>query len=332
MTTVSRGDGDPVLELLYGWQPARVLMVAFELGVFRHLGRRRLTAAALGPRAGLHPIAAARLLDACAATGLLHKSGNRYWNTLAARESLLPSSPWYLGDVVAVAAGLWEQWGHLAEALRAYPKRGRPRRVPDVAREYVLANQARARRVGPQLAQALDLRGRRSLLDLGCGPGTHAELLARRRPGLKVTLLDLPPVLAVAKRALAASPARRRLRFLARDARRDPLGSGYDVALLSAVLHTLGEQDCRRLLAKVYRALAPGGQVAILEELAQDEGTWPPQAAIFSLQMLLSGSAGRAYGAAELEGWLRECGFAQVASRLLPPPAETGLVTGIKPP
>ncbi len=332
MAAASRRDEDPVLELLYGWQPARALMVAWRLNLFGLLGSRRLTAVTLGRKAGLHPTAAQRLLDACAAAGLLHKGGGRYWNTPEAREDLVPTSPRYLGDAIAVADDLWTQWGGLLDALRAYPE-GKGRARPAAAETvlaYVRANGERARRDREQLALSLDLRGRRSLLDMGCGPGTYAEFLVRRTPGLKATLLDLPQVLAEARRELAASPVRRRLRFLARDALRDPLGSGYDVVLVSSVLHTLGERDCRRLLGKAHRALASGGLLAIYEELAQEEGTWPPQAAFFSLQMLLSGAEGRAYSAAELEGWLKERGFGQVRSRLLPPPAEAALVTGVK--
>lgn len=325
---------EPVLDLLYGWQPARALMAAHSLGLFRLLGRRHLGAASLARRAGLHPTATERLLDACVAAGILHKSRGRYWNTQAALDALLPDSPSYLGDAVALADGLWDQWGGLAEAIQAYtPPASRSGPPPSDAalHDYVLANQQRARRDAEPLACALDLRGRRSLLDLGCGPGAYAELLVRRTPGLRATLLDLGPVLAVAKRELASSSVRRRLRFLARDALRDPLGSGYDVVLVSHVLHTLGERHCRALLSRAFDALQPGGLLAVHEGLAQEEGTWPPHTAFFSLQMLLNGQDGRAYSAPELEGWLHDSGFTRVATRLLAPPAETALTTGLKP-
>jgi hypothetical protein len=83
------------------------------------------------------------------------------------------------------------------------------------------------------------------------------------------------------------------------------------------------------LLKRVFEALAPGGTVAIAEFTANNERTGPPNALIFSVNMLVHTTEGDTFTFKEMSDWLREAGFRNV--RLLDAPAPSPLVLATKP-
>ena len=60
------------------------------------------------------------------------------------------------------------------------------------ARAMTAAMDAYARTRGLELAHRLDLEGVRTLLDIGCGPGTYSLALLKQHPALHAILLDDP--------------------------------------------------------------------------------------------------------------------------------------------
>ena len=92
-TDLTPADPTPVLDLLNGFRASKAMFAAAKLGVFDALHGATHTAAELAGKLGLDPDAAARLLDACRALGLLTAHGGRYANTPAADTYLTTASP-----------------------------------------------------------------------------------------------------------------------------------------------------------------------------------------------------------------------------------------------
>src|SRR5437899_12591729 len=65
-------------------------------------------------------------------------------------------------------------------------------------------------------------------------------------------------------------------------------GSGYDIATLGHILHSEGEERSRKLLKKTFRALKPGGVIAIAEWLVNDERTEPAHSLMVARQTLVN--------------------------------------------
>jgi SAM-dependent methyltransferase len=100
--------------------------------------------------------------------------------------------------------------------------------------------------------------GAHSILDLGCGTGRHAVLLAQR--GYDVLGVDRSPAMLVRAMERAAT-AGQGIEFLEGDVRTVDLGRTFDAVLLMfAVLgYQLSDEDVARTIDAVARHLRPGG-------------------------------------------------------------------------
>lgn len=116
----------------------------------------------------------------------------------------------------------------------------------------------------PAIAQLGDVRGR-AVLDLGCGHGMAAVLLARR--GARVTAVDLSGgYLHEARRRAWVNGVR--ADFVQADAERLPFASGsFERIWGNAVLHHL---DLRQAARELWRVLTPGGVAVFCEPWGQN--------------------------------------------------------------
>lgn len=323
-----------MLRAVGSWQPARVLMTANRLRVFAVLGEDALTAEEVAQSCRAHPRSTALLLNACVALGFLRKDGDRYANSPEALETLIPGKPTYIGDRIKHDEWLYGVWAHLERAVRtnrSVRHLAQPPSGAETWKEFSLAMHNLAMRTGPLLAATLDLSGRHQLLDCGGGVGTHAMSLVQRYPGLRATVFDLPETIELAKEVIERSGLANRITIRSGNYFADDLGQGHDVVLLSSVLHSMPPEACRLLLEKCRRSLVGRGWVVVHEILIDPDGTSPPRAALFSLNMLVNTGEGRAYSGEEIMRLMKEAGFAPLEVRNLPPPAYTSLVIGEKP-
>lgn len=309
-------------------------MTANRMGVFPAIGEEALTAEQVAQRCRAHPRSTALLLNACVALGFLRKEGDRYANAPEAVETLIPGKPTYLGDAIKHDEWLWNVWTHLEEAVRTnrpVRQHAQPPAGPEPWQEFSLAMHNWGMRSAPVLAESLDLSERRQLLDCGGGLGTYSIFLARRYPRLRAIVFDLPETIELAEEVIAEFGLADRIATRAGNYFVDDLGEGHDVVLLSAVLHSMGPDACRLLLAKCHRSLVSGGWLVVHEGLIDPEGTSPLRAVLFSLNMLVNTGEGRSYSGQEIMALMRDTGFVPLEARSLPPPLPTSLVIGEKP-
>ena len=82
-----------------------------------------------------------------------------------------------------------------------------------------------------------------------------------------------------------------------------------------------------KLLQKVRASLRDGGRVGVAEFVPNPDRVFsPPEAATFSLVMLVSTERGDAYTFAEFEKMLTEAGFACIEQHPLPPGVATAII------
>lgn len=168
-----------------------------------------------------------------------------------------------------------------------------------------------------------------SVLDLAAGSGVWGIALAQSSPKVQVAAVDWPAVLPVTRKTVARFGLSDRFSFIEGDLLKADFGSGYSVATLGHILHSEGRERSRALLAKTFRALAPGGTIAIAEFLVNPDRTGPMVSLLFAVNMLVNTDNGDTYPFEEIAKWLSEAGF--VDARTLDAPGPSPLILATKP-
>lgn len=197
----------------------------------------------------------------------------------------------------------------------------------DSARRLTLALAGRAKNVAPVLAERVSLAEARVLVDVGGGTGIYSIAWLRRRPQLRAIVWDRPEVLKVASEMAAEYGVADRLECVAGDMFRDPVPRG-DVCLLSNVLHDWDVLQCEDLVQRCAAALPVGGRMLIHDVLLDDALDGPLPVALYSAA-LFSLTEGRAYRAAEFQGWLGAAGL--TPEGIVPTLAHCAVLAATKP-
>jgi predicted O-methyltransferase YrrM len=320
---------DDLLERVRAFWPARIILTAVELGVAGALDGGARTAAEAARRLGTDPRATELLLNALTALGLVVKEGDRFANAPVAREHLVQGAPDCRVSGLMHQAHLWQSWSGLTQVV----KTGRPalreaERSEEAYRDFIRAMHDFGRERAQVLAGALDLSGVRRLLDLGGGPGSYAIAFCARNPGMAAVVFDRPQALGVAREIVRTHGAEDRVDLQAGDFLADDLGAGYDLVLISQIIHSYDAAQNRLLLRKAAAALAPGGTLVLQDFLLDSGRCAPEQAALFAINMLVNTEGGRTYAWEEVEGWLGEVGFRRVERLAIPGPAGVLMAKG----
>lgn len=291
------------------FRASRVLLTANNYRVFDYLKTAK-TADEVARALKTDSRATEILLDALTGLGLLKKITGRYRNAPISNRFLVKGSPYYQGDIIRHADNLWTNWSGLDGVVRT----GRPNHKAHNHDAFIRGMHNLASLKAERVIRAMGLRGVNRVLDLGGGPGTYAIVMAKR--GINVTLFDRPESVETARDIIRRSGLKN-IRFISGDFLSDDIGSGYDLIFVSQVLHSCSKEDIRRVIEKSREALNPRGRLVIQEFYISDDGTYPLESALFSVNMLVNTAAGRCYSPPELKGWLSEAGFRDVRERMI---------------
>ena len=120
-------------------------------------------------------------------------------------------------------------------------------------------------RIHESLLDRADVRGGRSVLEIGCGTGNLLTALARRRPDVDALGIDPDPAALRRARRKAARHGLR-IRYERAFAGELPVpDDSVDRVLSSFMLHHLDERERGRALREVRRVLRPGGQFHVVD-------------------------------------------------------------------
>jgi len=170
------------------------------------------------------------------------------------------------------------------------------------------------------------------VLDVGAGAAPWSIAVARHKPDRHVTAIDLPSVIQVTQRATEAEGVASQYTYLGGDLFVSNLGnSTYDLVLAGNLCHLFDENTNRNLLMKLYQAIVPGGKIAIVDILPNEEMTGPRGAILYGLGLLLRTSLGEAYPFSAYTSWLEETGFDSVECLHLSSLLPLSLITACKP-
>ena len=184
----------------YAFRLPRILFSALDLDVFNAMGHTPWSITRLAKQLKVSLRGMEILCRNLASVGLLNKSSKGYVCSPFTKRYLQQSSPDYREDYIELMHRQWGEWSLLTEAIRT----GRPvdddePDSEDYRRSFSWAMHHRSIEPSQQISKQLPLRGARSFLDLGGGPGTYALAFLKQNPKLEATVMDRPAALDVAK-------------------------------------------------------------------------------------------------------------------------------------
>ena len=147
------------------------------------------------------------------------------------------------------------------------------------------------------------------MLDLGGGAGTYAITFCQTQPGLSAVIFDLPGPLTLAYELVSTAGLTDRISLVVGDFRTATLPRGFDLALLSNILHGQSAETNQQILTEVFTTLEPGGELILRDVLMNEDRTTPVFGALFAVNLLLHSPAGRCYTYSEVSSWLAAAGF-----------------------
>lgn len=294
---------------------------AIDLDLFTQIADGATTAAALAARTKASERGIRILCDFLTLHGLLTKRDGAYRLTPDAGMFLSKRSPAYIGSIVNFQTHdvLLTRFQDVAAAVR---KGGTVEK--DVAGEpenplwieFARSMAPMAAATAKAVAQIVAEPGKPiKVLDIAASHGQFGINIALQNPAAQVVGLDWPNVLEVAKENAKSMGVADRYRTISGSAFDVDLGSGYDLVLVPNFLHMFDSATIVKFLKKVRAAVKPGGRVATVEFVPNDDRISPPQAAAFSFNMLMATAGGDAYTFRELDQMYRQAGFGE--SRLL---------------
>ncbi len=301
----------PILEMATAFQRSRVLLTAYELGVFSVINEESKTSAEVAEALETDPRATDRLMNALAALGLLQKHEGRFTNTPAAAQFLVQGRPDYMAGL-AHTAHLWQTWSGLTQAVRAGTGAVGDEvnaRGEEWLRAFIGAMHWRARQMAGGVVRLLDLSAVSRVLDVGGGSGAFAMAFVRAAQGIDAVVFDLPNVVPLTRNYVQSAGYEGRVSATVGDYRKDELPTGFDLVFLSAIVHANPIDENRRLIRKCAAATGPGGQVVVLDQIMNDDRTAPLAGAMFALNMLVGTGGGDTYTESEVRSWMREAGL-----------------------
>lgn len=124
------------------------------------------------------------------------------------------------------------------------------------------------------VAQACDLTGLHSLVDLGGGEGSFLSTLLLLRPEMKGTLFDIPPVIEKAQTLIAQAGLTDRCMCIAGDFLQS-VPEGRDAYFIKQVMHNWNSEDAQRILRNCRQAIVPTGKLFIIEYILPDPPSKP---------------------------------------------------------
>jgi demethylspheroidene O-methyltransferase len=176
----------------------------------------------------------------------------------------------------------------------------------------------------PMLARivldALDLRGVRTLLDLGGGEGAFVAEVGRRWPDIGLALFDRPPVADLAVTRLGDA-----VRVTGGDLFEGPLPEVAEVVTLVRICHDHDDERGRALFARLADWLPPDSRLVIAEPMAGGDRAGRAVTAYFNAYFQAMGR-GRPRAPGTYAKWLRAAGFRAVRPRTTALPLLVGIV------
>jgi hypothetical protein len=306
-------DFERMTQMMTGFFVTQIVGAVATYSIADHLAKGPATAEQISAIEGIDPIAAYRLLRACASLGLVTSDGPKFNATplLGTLRTNVPGSRHSLA-IAWAAPGHWLPWGRFLDSLRTGQSQTGPAlganiwdyyaQKPEEGETFTHAMHGFTSGLAQEVARVVDTSTAKLAVDIGGASGTLVHSLLMANSQLHGIVLDLPDVAPSATAAAAALGLAKRSRAMAGDFFTDVPEA--DIYLLKNVLHDWNDEEAVRILKRCRQAMRQGGRVIVIEMLLGEMGE-VGIAPLMDLNMMVL-LTGRERTLAEFSGLLQE--------------------------
>ncbi len=305
---------EEIREIAYAFQESRVLLTAVELGIFSALDGHMMTADEVSEKISTDTRATDRLMNALYGIGLLRKVKGKFYNTEPASNFLVEGKPGFMGGLFHTN-NLWDTWSNLTGSVEkgtSVSGDQNKKEKNNWVEPFIAAMHYRGIKQAKLLAMMIDVSNVKRILDVGGGSGAFSMGFIKREPSIKATVLDLPHVIPITKKYVELAGLTGNFDFIEGNYLTKEFGNGYDLVLLSAIIHINSFEQNKMLIEKCVGALNQNGMVIINDFVMNEDRTEPYHGALFALNMLVGTECGDTYTETEIREWLEAAGIKKV--------------------
>jgi SAM-dependent methyltransferase len=275
---------EDILELMEGHTVSAALGAAMELGVFWILAKRPLSATEVAQSLNVPLNRCHNWLQILCKLGLLEITAEGYVLSIIAREAILNvqsqdtwafhahenrDSALFVQDLALNIGKPMSTWQIRTPMPSDYFERIQV--DPDYAARLTRKLYEIHCPLAEQLANMLDLRGVKSLLDLGGGSGVVSFALLHKQPNLTSVVVDVENVCRVGREIASENDLEKRITYLAADLLQEDLPTGFDMVMLCDV-----GSFSEVLFRRIYDVLNAKGHLVVVDKFAPSRTSAPP--------------------------------------------------------
>ncbi|MEI6822125.1 MAG: methyltransferase [Bacteroidota bacterium] len=306
-----------IREFASSFQKSRILLSAFELDIFTNIDESGSTIEQITNTLHLDIHACERLLNALVSLGFLTKQNDKYFNTSDCFTFLSKKSLEYMGGLMH-SNHLWNTWSNLTQVVKT-GKSVHPTEINNKGEDWLFpfinAMHDRATNQAPPQLASIDLTNINSIIDIGGGSGAYSMELINRKPKIQATVFDLPNVVPITQKFIDKECYTGRIKTNIGDYTSEELPKGFDMAFLSAIIHSNSLEVNQDLMHKCYRSLNTSGKIVIQDWIMNNDRTQPTSGAVFAINMLVGTEAGDCFTEKEVYDMLTNAGFTNITRK-----------------
>ncbi|MDF1699945.1 MAG: methyltransferase [Planctomycetota bacterium] len=321
-----------MMDRILSYCRSQALGAVARLGVPDQLVEGARPAAELAAATGADPEALRRMLRALAVEGVFEEQADGAFALTELSEGLTTDHPrslrWFAASMCDHAH--WTPWGKAHDVV--VEGRSQTEKVLGASPwEYLAGNPEEAGRFGEAMSsmsrQAIagitahyDFSGFEHLVDVGGNRGTLLLDVLEHTDKPRGTIFDLPPVIEVARGALAGHALATRIDLVAGDFF-ESVPAGADGYILKHILHDWPDDDCLRILRAIRKAIRDDGRLLVFDALLVPGA--PPWAYWLDVHMLVL-QDGKERSPEEFKALFAETGFE--LTQAIPIPAPVAII------
>jgi 2-hydroxy-4-(methylsulfanyl)butanoate S-methyltransferase len=318
---------DDINRIAFGYMASKALFSALEFNIFSILAENPMTLGEIIQESGIAQNRAEIFLTALVSVGLLDRKSDKFFNSPASDRYLIPGRKSFFGDYLRmqIARQMYPSMQRLDAVLTSEEDASHLCSYADWMSDPEQADLfSRSQHIGSQgpaavFAQRVDLKGCKSLLDVGGGTGAFSITLCRQYPELQITILDFPNVAEIGAEFVAREGLSDRISFLDADVLDSVWPGNQEVVLMSYFLSAVPAKKIGEIFEMAKQALKQGGLLLLHDFMVNDDFAGPTLSALWALQHLLFSPDTMSLTPGRLNHMLDEAGFSVLGGDTLIP-------------